>query len=194
VPQSARDVANTADAERARERRKRAACQYRPKPIKTLLVGQAPPPVKPGEAERYFYFEEVASKDYLFVGVAKAVFGRDPGRHEKPELLAELRRRGFFLMDVKLDPVDVGPPFEYCIEGAIRRARDLKPQRMILIKVDVYDEAFHRMRDAGLPVIDKRISFPSYGNQRDFDEQFKDVLRMKPAPRTRSGRADRLTR
>jgi hypothetical protein len=186
VPQPAQDVANTTDAERARERRKRAARKYHPKPIKTLLVGQAPPTVKPGQPERYFYFEDVETADYLFVGVAKAVFGRDPDRHEKPRLLAELCRRGFFLMDVKLDPMNVGPPFEVCIDGAIRRAERLEAQRMILIKVDVYDQAFHRMRDAGLPVIDKRISFPSTGNQRDFAGQFKDALSKSPKSRRSS--------
>lgn len=181
VQQPAQDVANTADARRARARRARAARKYRPRPIRTLLVAQAPPTVKAGEPERYFYFDEVDRADYLFVGVAKAVFGRDVERREKPRLLAELCRRGFFLMDVKRDPIGVGPPFEDCIDGAIRRARRLKPGRMILIKVDVYDEAFSYMLKAGLPVVDRRISFPSTGNQRDFADQFKDALRKKPA-------------
>jgi hypothetical protein len=145
-----------------------------------LLVGHAPPKVEPNEPERYFYFEDVDEHDYLFVGVAKAVFRRHLERHDKPKLLGMLCARGYFLIDVKLDPAGVGPPFENCIEGAIRRARRLKPERMILIKVDVYDGAFCRMRDEGLPVIDKRIYFPSYGNQAKFDEQFKDALGKKP--------------
>jgi hypothetical protein len=164
------------DTRRARDRRARAARRYQPDEIRTLLVGQAPPKAKPGEPDRYFYYEDVHKHDDLFRGVARSVFGEYPERGAKPRLLAELCRRGVYLIDLKLDPIGVGPKLEQCVAGAIRRARSLRPARIILIKADVYDAAFHPMRDAGLPVIDERISFPGSGRQLEFDEQFTRAL------------------
>lgn len=60
---------------RARRRRERAARKYQPTQVQFLLVAEAPPGVKPGEPERYFYFE-VGKHDDLFRYVVRGVFGR----------------------------------------------------------------------------------------------------------------------
>jgi hypothetical protein len=180
------DVSRAPDAVQARERRARAARRCRPAPIKTLLVAQAPPGPKPGEPERYFYFEDVDRYDDLFRGVVRALVGRYPTRAEKPRFLAQLRDRGYYMIDLKLDPIGVGPMPEACVKGAIRRARRLAPGRIVLIKTDVYDLLFSPMRAGGLPVVDVRMPFPGSGNQLVFDEKFKQALGKRP-PRPKRG-------
>ena len=82
------------------------------------------------------------------------------------------------LVDLKLDPMD-GSNLESCVPDLIRRCRELEPQRIILIKATVFDAAYHALRASGLPVVNKRIYFPSHGRQRQFQEQFKEALSME---------------
>jgi hypothetical protein len=87
----------------ARRRRERAARKYQPGAVKLLLVAEAPP----SALDRYFYFGDVTTQDSLFRYVARAILRTEPMRSNKAELLARLRERGVFLIDLKLEPVDV---------------------------------------------------------------------------------------
>ena len=66
-----------------------------------LLGAEAPPRA----LDRYFYFEDVTEQDALFRYVATRVPGEKPTRDNQPQFLARLRDRGFFLIDLKVDPV-----------------------------------------------------------------------------------------
>lgn len=59
-----------------RQRREVAAEKYRPAEIKLLLVAEAPP----GAEERYFYFQDVTSNDWLFRGVVEVLLEKTPTR------------------------------------------------------------------------------------------------------------------
>lgn len=163
------------DAEGARRRRASAARKYRPEQIQLLLVAEAPP----SALDRYFYFEDVREQDALFRYVARAILGAEPTRGDKPKLLKDLRTRGVFLIDLSLDPVD-GTPLADEVPGLLRRLKRLKPEKVILIKASVYDAAFRRMAEAGLPVIDERIPFPGSGQQRRFEAAFARALKKRP--------------
>ena len=139
--------------------------------MRLLLVAEAPP----SALERYFYFEDVRAHDSLFRYVACSVLAVDAARKDKPELLARLQRQGVFLIDLRSDPVD-GTPLSQAVPGLIRRIRGLAPEKIILIKATVYDVAFARLRDAGLPVVDERVPFPGSGQQRRFEEAFARAL------------------
>jgi hypothetical protein len=158
-----------------RELRAAAAERYRPKAIKVLLVAEAPP----NAADRYFYFENVTSHDWLFRGVSEVLLGRVPDRNSKATALAQLRDQGLFLIDLKPTPVDDTDLTRYVPE-LVARCKALAPERIILIKATVYDAAYRPLRVAGLPVIDKRVFFPSTGRQEDFRRQFGEALRAKP--------------
>lgn len=160
-----------AGPEDARRRREQAAALYRPADVRLLLVAEAPP----SAPDRYFYFEDVREHDSLFRYVARGITGEDPTRSGKAELLTQLGKRGVFLIDLKPDPVD-GSPLEPEVDGLIERIRELRPDRIILIKASVYDAAFDRLQAAGLPVVDERVPFPGSGQQRRFEEAFGRAL------------------
>lgn len=157
----------------AREERGDAAQKYKPEKVRLLLVAEAPPPV----LDRYFFFETVATNDWLFRGVVEVFFGHKPGRQDKREWLARLREHGIFLVDLKLDPVD-GSPLTAHVPELVARCQRLQPKCIVLIKVTVYDAAYQSLRAAGLPVVDTRIPFPSNGQQGKFREKLKEALKL----------------
>lgn len=77
-----------------------------------LLGAEAPPRA----LDRYFYFEDVTEQDAPFRYVATRVPGEKPTRDNQPQFLARLRDRGFFLIDLKVDPVN-GSPLAESVES-----------------------------------------------------------------------------
>ena len=148
-------------------RRREGAGQYKPPQVALLLVAEAPP----NSPDRYFYFTDVREHDSLYRYVCRVLLGREPSREGKHELLAELRDRGVFLIDLKETPVD-GSPLSAHVPSLIDRCRELAPQRIVLIKATVFDAGYQPLRAAGLPVSDVRVPFPGSGRQRQFVEAF----------------------
>ncbi|BBZ60641.1 hypothetical protein [Mycolicibacterium monacense] len=98
-PQTQQDDTGPAEV---RRRRAEAAKQYQPSRVRLLLVAQAPPDAD----DRYFYFLDVAQHDWLFRAVARAILPHvELTRTNKASVLAHLRDRGIFLIDLKPDPV-----------------------------------------------------------------------------------------
>ena len=132
---------------RLRRRRAAAAKQYQPDKVRLLLVAQAPPDAD----DRYFYFPDVAQHDWLFRAVARAILPHvEPTRTNKASLLAQLRDRGIFLIDLKPDPVD-GSDLSPYVPALLDRIAELEPERIILIKADVFRVAYPALAAAGLP-------------------------------------------
>jgi hypothetical protein len=153
-------------------RRLEAADSYKPDDVRMLLVAEAPP----GDESKYFYFEEVAAHDALFRYVARGVLGEEPTRENKPILLKQLRAKGVFLIDVKLEPLLPGEDLRPYVPDLVRRVRDLDPARVVLIKATVFDAAYGPLKEAGLPVVGERIPFPGSGRQREFEVAFARAL------------------
>jgi hypothetical protein len=149
TPKPASGRNDSAEA-RARRRRERAARKYRPADVELLLVAEAPP----SALDRYFYFEDVRVQDSLFRYVARGILGVEPTRKNKGELLKRLRDRGVFLIDLRPNPVD-GKSRASEIPQLVRRARDLNPKKIIVIKTGVYDLVYKPLVEAGLPVVDE---------------------------------------
>ncbi|SIG32312.1 hypothetical protein [Mycobacteroides abscessus] len=163
---------DTAAAADVRRRRAAAAEQYRPDKVRLLLVAQAPP----SDDDRYFYFSDVVQHDWLFRAVVGAILpDAELTRSNKASLLAELRDRGVFLIDLKPDPVD-GSPLSPYVPVLLNRIVELEPERIILIKADVYDAAYPALAAAGLPVSKVRVPFPSHGQQPKFRAAFGRAL------------------
>ncbi|GAB2935873.1 hypothetical protein GCM10027047_35710 [Rhodococcus aerolatus] len=164
-------------SEQSRHRRALAAERYRPLSVSCLLVAEAPP----AAPDRYFYYEDVPTNDWLFQYVALGVFGAKPSRtpHDKARHLRMLRDRGYFLIDACEDPVSE-QGLAGCVPGLVERARALRPDRVILIKTTVFDVANNALLSAGLPVVQERIPFPSSGQQRNFERAFARALVAPP--------------
>ncbi|MGV7586324.1 hypothetical protein PJI74_01150 [Mycobacterium kansasii] len=155
-----------------RQRRAAAAARYRPEKVRLLLVAQAPPDAD----DRYFYFTDVSTQDSLFRSVARAILPNcEPTRDNKAAVLTELRDRGVFLIDLKPDPVD-GSDLSPYVPALLARIAELAPERIVLIKADVYDAAYPALAAAGLPVSRVRVPFPSFGQQKAFAEAFGRAL------------------
>lgn len=168
-PAALRD--DTAAAE-VRRRRAAAAQRYQPKKIRLLLVAQAPPDAD----DRYFYFTDVRTQDSLFRSVARAILPQtEPTRENKATLLAQLREREVFMIDLKPDPVD-GSALSSYVPVLLTRIAELAPERIILIKADVYDAAYPALAAAGMPVSGVRVPFPSFGQQKAFMAAFGRAL------------------
>lgn len=160
-----------------RERRAAAAERYRPDKVRLLLVAQAPPDAD----DRYFYFPDVAQYDGLFRAVVQALLSHaEQTRTNKASLLAELRDRGVFLIDLKPDPIVNSrasrPELRLYVPALLVRIAEVEPERIILIKTDVYDVAYPALAAAGLPVSKVRIPFPSYGQLENFRIAFGRAL------------------
>jgi hypothetical protein len=162
--------------EAARQRRSEAALRYKPALVKLLLIAEAPP----SALDRYFYFEDVRDKDSLFRYVAKAVLSCEPSRTNKAQLLGRLMDAGVQLIDLKTDPVIGGDRADLhrYVPALVDRCLALAPQRIILIKANVYDLVFRPLRATGLPVIDVKVPFPGSGRQREFEQRFADALAL----------------
>ncbi len=160
----------------AAQRRRQAAERYRPPTIHVLLVAESPPAL----LSRHFYFEDVDHHDGLFWDIVKAVTGGlMTDRREKPQYLAELMAMGVFLVDLKEDPADC-TPLDQCVEALIVRCLALAPRKIIIIKPEVFDLAFLPLRNAGLPVVNRRIPFPGTGRQLQFASAFAAALEHHP--------------
>jgi hypothetical protein len=168
--------------EEARSRRQAAAERYRPAHVSVLLVSETPP----SDPDRYFYFEDAWAQDALFRYVAKGILGAVPTRGNKGPLLADLRDRGVFLIDLKPEPADDSPLAGF-VPHLVERCRELTPDAIILVKVTVYDAAYEKLESAHLPVVDERIPFPGSGQQRRFEETFARALEKASGQRGEVG-------
>jgi len=163
---------------RLNQRRLEAAERYKPAHVRLLLVAQTPPVAVPPDPARYFYFEQVTKHDDLFRGVVRVLLGEEPLRHQKAALLRRLRDEAVFLIDLKPDPTDPRPLTTF-VSSLVDRCRRLRPDKIILIKADVYDAAFAALHVAKLPVVDVRIPFPGSGRQTEFANAMARALRAK---------------
>lgn len=167
-------MATTTD-DLAFERRVHAADTYRPAKVRLLLVAEAPPCT----TDRYFYFTDLKEADSLFRYVYAGVTGKTPTRDDKAAHLDELKSRGVYLIDVCEQPIADGARTRIApadIESVVARAVAVRPDAVILIKSNVYDLTFERLRAAGLNVVDARMPFPASGQQRKFEAAFAAAL------------------
>ncbi len=116
--------------------------KYRPEIIKTLLVGEAPPP----SGESYFYVPKMLKLGVTLEnerGLPATIFGHYFGK--RPEsideyalFLTHLQRAGIFLVDICDDPIKVrdNPDGEKRIVREIRTLR----KRLAARKIQIPDE------------------------------------------------------
>jgi hypothetical protein len=163
-----------------------ARLKYKPTRVKYLLIAEAPP----DSVERFFYYDNVHQHDYLFLGVAQALYpdlkdnflvsGRN--RAIKNSILLKMKADGFYLLDLSDLPLslmtgDLSSQLPNLV-GKINKVAD-EHTKIILIKATVYDTAYEYLRQRGFKnVVDIRIPFPGQGGQKNFQIKFNEALKL----------------
>ncbi|HZW40297.1 MAG TPA: hypothetical protein VFF33_13445 [Ignavibacteriaceae bacterium] len=163
---------------------KKAREKYKPDVIKCVLIAEAPPDA----IERFFYYEDVREKDFLFLGVMEVLYPKlkedylSSGRNilNKKKMLEKFMEDGFYLLDLFDGPISLYIDSERCAAKQLTEELTMaisKDIPVIMIKANVYEILYHQLKGKGFNVIDVKIPFPSTGNQGKFREKFKDTLK-----------------
>lgn len=174
----------TTDISQLKKQLENARQKYKPETVKYLLVAEAPP----DSLERFFYYDNVRQHDYLFLGVAEALYPKLKeqfllsGRSSeiKNTILQKLQQDSFYLLDLSELPLslldtDLQSQLPSLVDKINSVAND--NTQIILIKANVYDIAFYYLKQKFKNVIDQRITFPGQGGQRKFQDEFKQALK-----------------
>jgi len=151
-----------------------------------LFVAESPP-----SSGGFFYFSKTIGKDHLFRETMKALSLWPLGHPlrkglDKTGLLEEFRSRGFFLIDTCDRPVDRLSPKARRISiareapGLARRAKELDPGSIVIVKQTVYGPVRHALETAGLGdrvLNTEPLPFPSHGNQRRYRLRLRRLIR-----------------
>ncbi|MEQ6120532.1 hypothetical protein [Reichenbachiella sp. MALMAid0571] len=173
------------DISQLKQQLEKARLRYKPDKVKYLLIAEAPP----DSLGRFFYYENVHQHDYLFLGVAEALYpdlktkfiasGRSGDI--KRSILLKLQADGFYLVDLSELPLSLlSNDLDSQLPSLIERINQVanSDTKIILIKATVYDSAFWTLKEQGLEnIIDVRISFPGQGGQRLFQTEFRSALK-----------------
>ena len=165
-------------------RRQRAADRYRPAKTRVLFVAETPP----SDPNRYFYFPDVPGHDALWVELMKALypdeFGSTPlERKRKGRWLERFQQDGYQLIDALEEPVTGShssrvEEITRQADACVSKVREIKPDRILLIKKSVYDGLAETFRRAKLPLINEGpIPFPGSGQQQKFQKAMKCLIR-----------------
>ena len=160
--------------------------KYLPEKVTMLLVGEAPPDT----LDRFFYYENVKEKDYLFIGVMEVLESKDVINQykilrlekEKKQMLENFQSKGYYLMDLSSVPAGIEMP-ESHMDEFLSELKQLetdghidKETPIILIKANVYDCLYWRLIGEGYNVVNERIPFPSSGQQKNFAVKFRRAI------------------
>lgn len=160
-----------------------ARAKYKPEKVKLLIVAEAPPEA----LERFFYYENVSTADYLFIGFIQVLIKDQDRKSEnickiirknKAEILKLLQKYGIFLIDWSDNPI-----FHFCDYDIFKRKLecengiDKKNTNIILVKVNVFDFLYEKLKSDKYKVMPQRIPFPSSGHQSFFYKKMTDALK-----------------
>jgi hypothetical protein len=163
-----------------------ARLKYKPQAVKCLIIVEAPP----DSVDRFFYFEDVKQHDYLFLGIAEALYPKlksqylqsHRSRENKIKILNKLAEDGFYLMDLSDLPLSLmRGSLEDQLPGLMERISIIatKMTWIILIKANVYDIVYSRLVGEGYKhVANVRIPFPGQGWQNKFQIEFKRAFNV----------------
>lgn len=174
----------------------KAQSKYKPDSIKYLIVAESPP----NTPERYFYYEDVRKHDYVFTGIISVLY---PERYIeymelrkskdkttcllKEELLCDLKKDGFYLIDVSEEPLDkkgktktqVKNQLKKNVPNLISRIETIVKEdtKILMLTANVYDIINKELKlHFENQVIDKKIPFPGVGHVHEFRPIFKSVV------------------
>ena len=157
---------------------------YKPEKVNCIFVAEAPP----DSVERFFYYEDVKEKDYLFLGIMEVLYPKLKENYITQQRPTELKRSilqkfkndGFYLMDLLDVPKgyfvgDWNAAVNSCVTRVEKEFGKNIP--VILIKANVYDLLYSKLIGKDFTNISKeKLPFPSTGWQVEFRKLFKRAL------------------
>ena len=165
--------------------------EYLPPKIQLLLVGEAPPDA----SDRFFYYPNVKTNDWLFIAILKAFSGENAYQKYiefrkdndvsvlKTRYLNELKNRGIYLMDLssfpagKITPESQKNTFLKSLEKLVKNGTMDKDTPILLIKKSVYECLYKVLINNEYCVLNQGvIPFPSR-QQKKFNELFLKTLK-----------------
>jgi Putative endonuclease, protein of unknown function (DUF1780) len=156
--------------------------------IKVLFIAEAPP----ADPKRFFYFEDVATHDSLFLSMMRGLYPETLElsaaelRRRKPELLRRFQQDGYYLLDARDKPMPKGATtatkhrlLRESVTSLVAVARSLlgPESRVVLISSTVYAVCLEPLRAASLNIVNtEMIDFPGSGHQRVFRQKLGRIL------------------
>src|SRR5690606_4500931 len=146
-------VEPTSDISQLKKQLEEARQKYKPETVKYLLVAEAPP----DSLERFFYYDNVREHDYLFLGIAEALYPKLKEQYLlnrrnneiKNSILQKFQQEGFYLLDLSELPLSlINTNLRSQLPNLIERIKSVANDntQIILIKANVYDIAFQPLK------------------------------------------------
>lgn len=163
---------------------KEAAEKYNSLETNILYIAESPP----SALERYFYYENVKTDDWLWIGLMRAIYLDEFGetsieRQRKTMWLTRFKNDGYRLIDAIKVPVCqsiISRKREKLIRNrtseVIKEVETISPSQIVLIKATVYDALYLPLKERSFPVVNARLYFPGSGQQNKFHEGFRKLV------------------
>lgn len=164
--------------------------QYLPSKIKILFIAEA----KPDADDRFFYYDKVKTRDYLYLHIMYALYGKTAKdmqylREHKAEFLNQFKQDGYYLVDavdeIKSD-MSSAKRTKAIKANAVNKIAEIREllskhgnqnTKVILIKATVFDGLYDLMKNDFDIINDFKIPFPSNGNEAGFLKQMSKVTK-----------------
>lgn len=183
-PKGESQILTTGDISELKTQLEKARLTYKPNEVKYLLIAEAPP----DSIERFFYYDNVDKKDYLFLGIVQSLY---PDLKDKflasrrssvikNEILLKLKSDGFYLLDLSELPLSLlTDNLSSQLPTLIDKVKKVagKQTKIILIKTSVYDTAFRSLQEEFENIVNIRIPFPLYDGVKLFPIKFEEALK-----------------
>lgn len=171
--------------------------KYLPVRIEWLFIAEAPPTA----SDRFFYFEQVSSRDSLFIETMRVLyFEAELARAQeiracKASYLEAFKADGFYLVDACDEPITERKSKRKRIRAALpalkRNLEELRDDdhltaqtKIILVSSSVYAVCNSSLRDAGLNVVNEEpLDFPAFGKQLKYREKLTRLLNANGRPK-----------
>ena len=163
---------------------KEAAEKYSPLETNILYIAESPP----SDPKHYFYYEDVKTGDWLWIGLMRAIYLDEFGetsieRQIKKMWLTRFKHDGYRLIDAIKVPIcrsKNSSKREKLIRNrtseVVKEVKAISPSQIVLIKATVYDALYIPLKDQSFPVVNARLYFPSSGQQNKFHEGFRKLV------------------
>ena len=163
--------------------------RYLPKTITVLFVAEA----KPDSTERFFYYDNVAEKDYLYVYLMRVLYDKTDInwlRANKRQMLERFKADGYYLIDAadaiaaraksgeRRAIIAANMPKKLAEIDTLLRHHGSTETPIVVLTSTVFDVLYAPLSSVYTVINDGKIYFPSYGWQQKFIEQ---MTAIKPA-------------
>jgi hypothetical protein len=153
--------------------------QFEPEHIQLIIIAESPP-----TSGLYFYDSRGRVSEPLFAALMRQL---RYSPETKEDGLREFQRRGWLLVDATYEPVNtrdsnrdkvIGDHYG-CFVNDLKRLIADRFTPIILIKANVCRILGPKLEAEGFNVLNRGriVYFPSTGRQREFEQQFAEILR-----------------